>query len=114
MYSNVFSCRLFILLLLTSACAACNVGKPESLHQCSDFSDTFSCESISGPVCARVDTGMRCIRAPCDSYAKVVMEGACQACTQDRVDLVFTGRCDAMDTEITRQQKNILKPVEGS
>ena len=63
-------------------------------HACSPESRQADvCTMIYAPVCAAVDTGIRCIRAPCPSSTYVQFSNACEACKNRNVREYFTGEC---------------------
>ncbi len=47
------------------------------------------------PVCAEVDTGIRCITAPCPSSEKKTYSTGCTACADEKVIGYFPEACDA-------------------
>ncbi len=83
--------RLALAALL--ALAACGGGAEPRYRACESLRD--ACESVAGPVCAQVDTRVRCVMPPCPSYRLAAFESACAACARSAVDGVFTGRCEA-------------------
>jgi hypothetical protein len=50
-------------------------------------------------VCGEVDTGIRCIKAPCPSSEKKTYPNACEACADKKVIGYFPMACDAMKSE---------------
>jgi hypothetical protein len=88
------------LLLCAVGLLACTPETAPKLYQCSAFSEEFSCAELSGEVCARVDTGVRCIRPPCPSSKLQPYADACSACDDDRVDAVFTGSCELLQQQL--------------
>lgn len=75
--------------------------KPENplqkYHQCQDPRPTF-CTREYHPVCAKRDTGIRCITSPCPSSEQVTKPNACVACS-DKDVLEFThGACTHTST----------------
>jgi hypothetical protein len=48
------------------------------------------------PVCAEVDTGIRCIKAPCPSSEKKQYGNGCSACADEKVIGYFPAACDQM------------------
>ena len=43
------------------------------------------CTKIYRPVCANVDTGIRCVTTPCPATTKVTKSNACTACADEKV-----------------------------
>ncbi len=89
-----------LLLLCIPGLAACNPVTEPRLYHCSDLDAQASCAGIAGPVCARVDTGVRCIQPPCPSSSLRQYEQACTACNNDKVDIVFTGSCELLQQQL--------------
>ena len=52
-----------------------------------------ACTMIYAPVCAVVDTGIRCIRAPCPSTKLVKFSNACVACKDRSTIGYYAGEC---------------------
>lgn len=68
-----------------------------ALQQCSEESRKMKrCEADAKPVCAEVDTGIRCIRAPCPSTAQQTFDNACTACMNKNVRGYWGMSCEAM------------------
>ena len=82
---------IITLGVVISSCASEELVAPVN---CSDLT-MGRCESIAAPLCARRDTGRRCIRAPCDSVEYVPASNACTICDNKKVDKVFAGTCEA-------------------
>lgn len=57
------------------------------------------CTKEYRPVCADVDTGIRCIRAPCPSIEKKTYGNACSACADPKVIGHRPGPCPAGQPE---------------
>jgi len=89
-----------ILLLCTIALAACKPNPTPQLYECSALNQEISCKELTGEVCARVDTGVRCIVPPCPSSELKIYADACSACNDKKVDLVFTGPCDLLQQRL--------------
>lgn len=49
------------------------------------------------PVCADVDTGIRCITAPCPSTEKKTYSNGCTACADEKVTGYALGACPPED-----------------
>ena len=89
-----------LLLLCTPALAACTSEATPKLYQCSAFNEQLSCAELSGEVCARVDTGVRCIQPPCPSSSLRPYADACSACDNNKVDVVYTGSCELLQQQL--------------
>jgi hypothetical protein len=48
---------------------------------------------MDAPVCALVDTGIRCITAPCPSTKLVQFSNACIACKEKSTLGYYAGKC---------------------
>jgi predicted methyltransferase len=73
----------FVLRFRKPLASACGAPRPT---ECSEFPE---------PVCAQVDTGIRCIKAPCDSSENKTFKNACQACREPNVLNYERGACAA-------------------
>jgi hypothetical protein len=51
------------------------------------------CHKMLAPVCAFVDTGVRCVKAPCPSEARKEYGNSCMACLDAKVTSYVDGRC---------------------
>jgi len=45
------------------------------------------------PVCGKIDTGVRCVKAPCPSSKQKTLANACAACAADKVIGYTLGQC---------------------
>jgi hypothetical protein len=54
-----------------------------------------SCSLDYAPVCAAVDTGVRCVTTPCPSTTRKTFGSACKACRAPNVTGYATGECPA-------------------
>lgn len=71
-----------------------------ALQQCTEESRKVKgCTKESKPVCAEVDTGIRCIRAPCPSTIPQTFSNACSACVDARVRGYWTLSCEDMNKQ---------------
>ncbi len=50
------------------------------------------------PVCAEVDTGVRCVKEPCPSSERKTYSNACTACADEKVTGYFAAACDTLGT----------------
>jgi hypothetical protein len=67
------------------------------MQQCTETSRKVKgCTKESNPVCAEVDTGIRCVRAPCPSMIQQTFANACSACADARVRGYWGMSCEAM------------------
>jgi lipid-binding SYLF domain-containing protein len=68
---------------------------PGEQRECSPESRQVSaCTFISAPVCGIVDTGIRCIKAPCPEAAKFSdFPNACLACKEQKTIGYYSGAC---------------------
>lgn len=65
--------------------------------QCTDESRKVpNCSTEARPVCAEVDTGLRCVRAPCPSMAQQTYGNACSACVNKNVRGYWALSCEDM------------------
>lgn len=68
-----------------------------ALQQCTEGSRKVKgCTKEMNPVCAEVDTGIRCVRAPCPSTIQQTFSNACSACTDARVRGYWAISCEDM------------------
>jgi lipid-binding SYLF domain-containing protein len=67
---------------------------PGEQHLCSPESrQAEMCMMIYAPVCAVVDTGIRCVKAPCPSTKLVQFANACTACKDPKTNGYYAGAC---------------------
>jgi hypothetical protein len=52
-----------------------------------------ACIEIYQPVCASIDTGIRCITEPCDSFELKTYSNGCFACSDPKVIHYEEGEC---------------------
>lgn len=67
------------------------------LRSCSPESrQAETCAQLFQPVCADIDTGVRCVRAPCDEdHALQTFSSACEACRAPKTIGYRDGACPA-------------------
>jgi hypothetical protein len=72
---------------------------PGELVQCSaDSRRADMCTQQFDPVCADLDTGVRCVRAPCpESSERKTFSNACMACKEAKVMAYRKGSCEGGD-----------------
>lgn len=75
-----------------------SAAAPDTYTQCSEPRLPM-CTREYRPVCADVDTGIRCIKAPCPSSEKKTYSNGCTACADEKVTGYVPGACDATATE---------------
>ena len=100
-FKKIIIAILFPTMLFVSACKVDDVS---TIYHCEKLAEDKSCESIVGQVCARQDTGIRCIRAPCNSNRFVEISNACSACKNPSTDMIFTGPCSEMEDSIISER----------
>jgi hypothetical protein len=54
------------------------------------------CTQIFAPVCAELDTGIRCVKAPCPSSEPRQFPNACEACKDAKVRGYWPRECEAV------------------
>ena len=65
--------------------------------QCTEDQRNQSCTKEYNPVCANVDTGIRCITAPCPSTEQKTYGNSCSACSDSNVYSYTKGACGASE-----------------
>ena len=89
-----------LLLITLSACASKQTVHIPADKAVSNASIKCSvprpqvCTREYRPVCARVDTGIRCVTTPCPSFKKKTYANACTACADDKVLDYREGPCE--------------------
>lgn len=58
-----------------------------------------ACTKEFRPVCADVDTGVRCVTTPCPSTERRTYGNSCMACADPKVLGYFPRSCDELNTE---------------
>ena len=66
--------------------------KPVELNICNNPRPQM-CTREYRPVCADVDTGVRCIKAPCPSTKRKIYSNTCTACSDSKVYGYKLGAC---------------------
>jgi len=70
------------------------------------------CDARYRPVCARWDTGVRCVQAPCPSSESRLYTNACLACRDERVLGFEAGECaERPEPEVGRRYRVMLEPL---
>lgn len=68
-----------------------------ALQQCPDTARKVkNCSTEARKVCAEVDTGIRCVRAPCPSTAQQTYDNPCLACQNTNVRGYWPISCEEM------------------
>lgn len=68
-----------------------------ALQQCPDEARKVKkCSTEARKVCAEVDTGIRCVRAPCPSTAQQTYDNPCMACMNSNVRGYWPMSCEDM------------------
>ena len=76
-----------LLVNAAFACARMNSTRPDTanlLFVCAEPRPEI-CTQHFDPVCARRDTGIRCVTTPCDSYELQTFPNGCSACSDLKV-----------------------------
>jgi hypothetical protein len=68
------------------------ISSIKTVHACKEPRSQM-CTKEYRPVCAEVDTGIRCIKAPCPSSKPVTKSNACVACADKNVLSFVEGAC---------------------
>ena len=75
-------------------------------------SEIEPCDARYRPVCARWDTGIRCVRAPCPSIEARLYTNACLACRDEQVRGFEAGECaERPEPEVGRRYRITLDPL---
>ena len=91
-----------LVFLATLLLHSCSSSREHAVYQCKDLREQQSCEALSGQVCARIDTGVRCITTPCPSFEFRSYEDTCSACSDHKLTEVFTGSCEEFRVYLER------------
>ncbi len=70
------------------------ISSIKTMHSCKEPRSQM-CTREYRPVCAEIDTGIRCYKAPCPSTKPVTKSNACVACADTNVLSFVEGACDA-------------------
>lgn len=81
------------LIPLEGAPPEADYAKPDAKPETCREPRRDKCSLDYKPVCAEVDTGVRCIRAPCPSSERKTFGSACRACRDPGVTTYVEGRC---------------------
>ena len=71
-----------------------------ALTECGESQRGMACTMQYDPVCASVDTGIRCITTPCPSAEYKTYGNACSACSDEKVYGYFPGECGGFEGTI--------------
>ncbi len=91
----VYKLSGIILLLLLNACSTATQA-PVSMVECTEPRPQM-CAEIYQPVCAKRDTGVRCVTTPCASTEWVTKGNACSACSDKKVFGFVNNACPKND-----------------
>ncbi len=69
------------------------INSIKTVHSCKE-PRTPMCTKEYRPVCAEIDTGIRCFKAPCPSTKSVTKSNACVACADTNVFSFIEGACE--------------------
>lgn len=92
---------MLILMLALGGCqtsGSTDSGDHQSLTLCDPDNRPEICTREYRPVCAKVDSGVRCVKEPCPSFAWKTMATGCTACSQQGVIGWVEGACE-MDSD---------------
>lgn len=89
----------FACLIAHGGCAQTAVTRapeePSALVECTEPRPEI-CTREYRPVCARRDTGIRCVKAPCNGANEWATYGnGCDACSDEKVYAYREGSCEA-------------------
>ncbi len=96
---------ILLSLLITGLAVfvvACQSGSNESSDSRGNPFQTYKecknprpevCTQQHEPVCAKRDTGIRCVTTPCPSEENVTITNACTACSDPKVFGYIAGAC---------------------
>lgn len=69
------------------------ISSIKTVHTCKEPRSQM-CTKEYRPVCAEIDTTIRCIKAPCPSTKSVTKSNACVACADKGVYSYVAGACE--------------------
>lgn len=89
------------LLLATLLTAASGCG--EQPQSAADYTECSTprpqmCTREYQPVCAALDTGVRCVTEPCPSQTRKTYGNACDACADQAVTGYSAGACESQES----------------
>ncbi|QEI12209.1 hypothetical protein [Cellvibrio japonicus] len=85
-----------LLLALTTGCSTTSSPPSQETpkpHTCPEQRPQI-CTMEFNPVCAKRDTGIRCVKAPCPSSTQQTFSNACMACADPQVISYRPGSCE--------------------
>ncbi|CAA0094945.1 Uncharacterised protein [Zhongshania aliphaticivorans] len=91
-------CIILLAFLIVSACTSTDTQAPAPPTMQSGFTACEStrpemCTREYRPVCGHIDTGVRCVTAPCPSERHNTYGNACSACADENVIGYEIGDC---------------------
>jgi hypothetical protein len=86
---------LFLLIALLGGCVQAQPSVTETFENSTACKDPRPqmCTREYQPVCAKKDTGIRCIKAPCPSIQRVTYANDCTACSDLNIASFKAGAC---------------------
>ena len=69
------------------------------------------CTQEFSPVCAKIDTGIRCIKAPCPSYSKKTFSNACLAKLAG-AEIIKKGSCEGVEKKVILKEFARKNPIK--
>jgi len=85
--------NIFIISLLSISNAAADSTYDPSLGIRGKVRNK-ECIQVYEPVCGYRDTGLRCIKAPCDTWEWVEYSNSCTACSDNKVHGYLPNQCE--------------------
>jgi hypothetical protein len=97
----MFKIIVAVLVFAFSACSQKSINLDENNSTSNEQIKEIACKNPRPqvctmnyqPVCGRVDTGIRCIKAPCPASKFKTFSNACAACSNPKVYGYTDGRC---------------------
>lgn len=97
-------CGVMLVVLLLSACTGLekNTSQTDALQEQDKTRPLFTtcpntrpqiCTQEYAPVCARRDSGIRCVKAPCPATEMKTYSNGCSACADPKVYGYYKGDC---------------------
>ena len=100
---NMNQLKIVIIISLLGMLFACQVKESppqepvaKSFVACQE-PRRLMCTREYNPVCAKRDTGVRCIKSPCPADEYVTKPNACSACADEKVSEYRLGACSSTE-----------------